>query len=179
MKLDLTTHDALIQIAGDSHKGLWASQAFSRTSKFTVRTAGQLPTSASLHTLEIVALTTALRSITKGMAAKLIQPGMTKPRILVGTSDASFAGAISGLLVGDRTAPLLRAGRNFLSIAAYQLARFNVEIRTPETGDTAILVLKGWAQNHVTDPKVIKHIPGLEPSAVSQVCGFTSLLSRF
>ena len=140
-----------------------------------MRQAGQLPTSASAHTLELVALSTALRSVTKAQAGYLGQNApSTKRRILAITADPTFADALRAMMTRDAvtlvTKPL-KAGRNFLSMAAYQLARFDVTLQTDATQeDKSILTLKTWAHSHIFSPKMLASIPpALCPTAVSQV----------
>lgn len=174
MKVDWGVHDGMLLLASDRRKGIWATQLLLRGSK-TVRSAGTIPTTASAHSLQVLALTTALRLISKGQAAKLLQAaptGITRPRLLVVSSDATFAQALQAKMRGDKetmTTKPLRAGRNLISIAPAQLARFALTFGELEDGDTSILILKSWASQTIHDPK--QELPSaLVPSAVSQVC---------
>ena len=176
MRLDFGKYEGSVLLTSNRHIGIWAAAHFTRGSKST-RQAGQLPTTASAHSLELVALASSLRSITNGQAAKLMQDaprGVTKPRILVVTADPTFADALLAKMKND-TATLatkpLKAGRNFLFEAARQLARFDLTFETSlETDDKSILALKHWAQLNVHSPKAIRGIPAsLVPSAVSQI----------
>lgn len=170
MRIDFQTHDILVQVAGDKRKGIWASSVFAKNSK-PIRTAGSLPTSASLHTLQLIALATSLRGISKGQHTRLgqnVPRGVYKPRLMAVTMDATFAEALKGLLQRDVTAKPLRAGKNFLNIARQQLARFDVTIQTVD--DPSELVLLNWARKNIVDPKLIAGIPpSLAASVVSAV----------
>jgi hypothetical protein len=173
MRFDPETHDGIILLASDRRKGVWASQTIYRGSR-TFRQGGQLPVEASAHTCELVALCTALRSITKAQATKLVQTaptGVTKPRILIVTADPTFAEALTAKMQNYAAAKPLRAGKNFLMFAAHQLSRFTVTlIREPEDNDRSILVLESWARQHVIDPKLITRIPpSLVPTAIGCV----------
>jgi hypothetical protein len=169
MKLNFDTHDILLMVTGDPRKGIWASQLFHKLQRTTVRTAGQLPTEASRHTLELVALATALRAITRNQIGKLLA-GMprtvTKPRVLVATTDTSFADALTAMIRNDATARPLRAGKNFLGLLMQQLERFDVNVRTPELGDMTVVVLNNWARNHILHQRQFEELPkALQPSA--------------
>ena len=176
MRFDTTTQEGLILLASDRRKGIWVSQSIFKKCN-TVRQGGQLPTSASAHTLELVALCTALRSVTKSQACFLTQNApctVTKPRLLIVSADPTFADALRAMMTRDAvtlaTSPI-KAGRNFLSMAAHQLARFEVTLQTDTTqDDKSILVLRSWADQHIFSPTMMANIPpSLCPTAVSQV----------
>jgi len=158
MRVNFDSQDGLIMVSGD-RRGVWASQVLIKGSK-TIRTGGQLPTTASRHTLQLVALTSALRSITKADAARITPRGVSKARLLVTSIDSSFLDAL-------QAETPLRAGRNFFTIAMQQLARFDLTFAAPEDGDMTVHMLSKWAANHVFPPKNIPAV--LIPSAVSQV----------
>jgi hypothetical protein len=113
MKLDFNTHDILVTVAANPRIGVWGAQIFHRQQAKTVRTAGQLPTEASSHTLQLVALATALRSVTKAQARRMVQNlprRVPKPRVLVVTSDASFIDAIKAVTSNEQNGKPLRVG---------------------------------------------------------------------
>lgn len=174
MRLDFDKYDGLILLAHDRRKGLYASQTLLRGSK-TTRAAGQLPTCASAHTCELVALATALRGITRMQCSKLLAnapDGISKPRIRVVTADKDFAEGIAAVIAKERLAKPIRSGKNFQEFAASQLARFTVTIEAePEgSGDTSLFILRDWARQNVIDPKVLNNTsPTLFPIAVSAV----------
>jgi protoheme ferro-lyase len=176
MRFNESTQDGMILLASDRRKGIWASQSNLKFAK-TVRQAGQLPTSASAHTLQLVALSTALRSCTKSQASFLVekaQCNVTKPRILVVTADPTFADALRAMMTRDAatlTTKPLKAGRNFLSMAAQQLARFELTLQTDsKQNDKSIIVLRSWADQHVFSPTMMANMsPSLCPVAASQV----------
>jgi hypothetical protein len=174
MRFNEATHDGMILLASDRRKGLWSSQSIFKSSK-TIRQGGQLPTTASAHTLELVALATALRWVTKAQASFLVEKApsdVTKPRVLVVTADPTFADALRAMLTRDAqtlaTKPL-KVGRNFLAMAAQQLARFDVTFQTDATQvDKSILTLRNWADQHVFAPKMIAAL-ALCPTNASEV----------
>lgn len=170
MRIDFQTHDVLVQVAGDKRKGIWASSVFAKNSK-PIRTAGSLPTTASAHTLLLVALINSLSNISRGQHTRLgknVPRGIYKPRLVVVTMDASFADALTGLLQRAATAKPLRAGKQFLAIAVQQLARFDVTLQT--VSDPSELALLNWARKHLIEPKLIAGIPSsLSASVVSAV----------
>src|SRR5260370_27164934 len=170
IRLDFNMNEIQVQVAADNRRGVWASTVFGKNAK-SIRTAGSLPTQASSHTLLLVALTTSLRNITKAQHSYMISTmGAKKPRVQVVTGDQSFADAMRGLLARDVTAKPLRAGRNFLSVAAQQFARFDVSFVVDEEPSFRTLVT--WANKHVIDPKMIRDVnvhPALTASVASQV----------
>jgi hypothetical protein len=137
-----------------------------------VRTAGQLPTSSTGHTLLTVALLTSLRNITKTQSLELVQTAavkpISKPRIQVVVRDATFVDALHAKIHRQEGQPF-RAGRNFLIELARQLARFEISFVT-DAEDLAAHSLKNWAVQHVVDRKLIAQMPpALAPAVVSNV----------
>lgn len=159
MRFDHNLHDGILIVSGDQRRSVWSSQLVLKGSR-TLRTAGQMTTTASRHTLQLLALTSALRSITRTQAAFLAPRNQTNPRLLVTSIDSTFLNAL-------RAKMPLRAGRNFFTLAAQQLARFDLTFATPEDGDKTVLMLSNWAANHVYAPGSIPSV--LLPVAVSQV----------
>ena len=166
-RMDGNTTDIQVMVDCKKTKGIWASSVFGTTPR-PIRSAGQSPTTAHRHTLLVIALTNTLLNISKSKHGHLIPEGETKPRLQVVTRDASFAAALNGIISLDKSAPHLRAGRNFISTFYRQLARFRVTI-TLDT-DPANLVLIGWAIKNVVDAKQIANIPAAFAAvAVSQM----------
>jgi hypothetical protein len=168
--LNPDTHDLQIIVTADKRKGLWASSLFVHTGR-SLRTGGQLPTTASAHTLLLVALTNTLRGISRNQYQKLVNhlpEGITKPRVsVVVVGDQTFAPALSGLIKGDRSLPM-HAGRNWLSIAAKEIARFSLTIETSVDGRD--LALQSWVQKNIFPFKELESLPAvLVPSLTSQV----------
>jgi hypothetical protein len=172
LKIDMNFYDGIILIAGDRKRGVWSQQTLARGTK-TTRAAGQLPTSASIHTLQVVAVANALRSITRSDISRLTGGAPRKARLVVASDHASFIEAIQSAIKGDKdtlaTNPL-RAGKNFLGQLAQQIARFEITWQTPELGDHTLKMLKDWSTRAVVDPKSVAAIPAiLMPTAVSAV----------
>jgi hypothetical protein len=172
MRLDFTKHDVLVLLACDSRKGIWASESYVRNSK-TVRNAGQISTTASSHTLQLVALTNALRSISYVRASKLLQSapqGTTRARVLVTALDTTFVEALEAMTKDNSTSKPLRAGKNFISLLVRQWGRFTFEIRPLDDGDYTGLTLLNWARRNVVDPKTVANTSAiLRPTAVSDM----------
>ena len=171
-RFDLTTHDGIVCISADAHKGIWASQTINKLQKKAFRAAGQLPAGAAhAHTLLTVALVNGLRAITKSQASKIIwnlPRGIDKPRIVVVSRHETFIEALQGVMSNTPTKPL-RAGRNFFDVLHAQLRRFDITtLYSPNSAHS--LALQTWAADHIIDPKVIAKIPAaLRPSAVGQI----------
>lgn len=169
--LNQETHDILVTITADKRRGLWASSLYVNKGK-SIRTGGTLPTGSSEHTLLLLALTNTLRGIAKIQYQNLVErlpSGIVKPRVRVIVAGVkTFAPALAGLIGGDRTATKLRAGRNFLSIAAKQIARFAVDLET--SGDPRNLALQDWARKSLYPTPDFDSLPSaLVPSLTSQV----------
>jgi GMP synthase PP-ATPase subunit len=166
-KMDHNTHDIQIQIDADKRKGVWANLTYGTTSK-PLRNAGQLPTTASNHTLLVVALTTGLMNISRTQHGRITAKLNGKPRLNVVTRDENFYSALTGIVTLDKKAPPLKAGRNFVSTFFRNLARFAVSV-TLDT-DPTNLALIGWAQKTVVEAKQVANIPAtFAASAVSQL----------
>ena len=168
--LNPETHELQIIVTADKRKGLWASSLFVRTGR-SLRTGGQLPTTASAHTLLLVALTNTLRGISRHQYDALVKhspDGITKPRVsVVVVGDQTFAPALSGLIKGDKSLPM-HAGRNWLSIAAQQIARFHLSIETSIDGRD--LALQSWVSKNLYPIPGFELLPAvLVPSLTSQV----------
>jgi hypothetical protein len=168
-QIDFTTHDVLLTITGDKRKGLWVNSSFSKASKKAIRSGGQLPTQASLHTLLLVALVNALRAFTKNqyeMLAKQLPPGVTKPRVkVVVVGDGNFADALTGSIAHNSNAPRLKAGRNFHTVAAQVLSRFTLDMSNSRDGRDRIL--NDWARKNMYPIRSIVE-PALAAKIVSQ-----------
>jgi hypothetical protein len=91
------------------------------------------------------------------------ETGQRKPRLLIVTRNSGFAKALRAIIAQDRAECPLRAGKNFLSIAYQQLARFTVEIEIDTaTGFSNLLT---WAQRYQFSPKLVG---GIQASLLSQ-----------
>lgn len=172
--IDFARYDGAIHLEADRRRGLWATQSLIR-GKRTVRNAGQLPTTASAHTLHVVALMAALRDISRAQAAELVRDadivGLVKPRLLVICTDESFCDALQAKIQGQRSDKPLRCGKQFLIELARQLARFDVSwVTDPESN--ACKTLRNWASKVLLAPSLLSTIPPiLLPSVVSAVIG--------
>lgn len=168
MRLDFGKHDALITLSCDRRRGTWGVQTLVRGSK-TIRTAGQLPTTSTAHTLFAVALVAALGAITRSHAQRLVQTAaqpVAKPRVLVVTDDDAFREALTARDVPTRRP--LRAGRNFVDVLSWQLSRFDVTFSTPD--DNSVLALGNWMGQNLPSPKLIATAPpAFLPRAISRV----------
>lgn len=171
MRIDWSTDSGLILLANDHRTGLWANQTVIAKGK-TVRTAGQLPSTAHTHTLFSVSLTHALRSITNRQREQIaINPGQ-KPKIIVSVASHSFVNAVNGILKNEpiETRAPFRCGGNFKDILFHQLGRFDVEFRRPSMMDKTLLQLGGWMTATMIDKKTIENIPpALAAKAVSTI----------
>ncbi len=153
--IDFDNYEGRVLLAADRRRGVWANETLFRGSR-NVRNAGQVPTTASSHTLLTVALTAALRNIHKAAANRLVSTAtqkIKKPRLLVASIDATFCDALK--------VKMKRTGQN-----GPELVRFEITLHTGER--PAVLTLKNWSWTAIIDPKTIPTIPPvLLPSAVS------------
>jgi len=158
-------YEVKIQLAADPRKGVWAANTLIKQGR-TIRTAGQAPTSASAHTLLVIALTSALQDIGWSQAQTLARANhVVKPRVQVLTADATFASAMQRI---PATIAALRAGKNFVGELRRQLDRFTIRVQHVEAREVELL--KGWAQRKVMDRREIGRIPVIfAPTAVSQL----------
>jgi len=143
-----------ISIATDRRRGLWAYELsrFTPKGRQTIRNAGSLP-HAHAHTLAIVAITSALRSISVQAHRDMVAEGRTaKPTINVVTLDESLADAIDTASKAPTTP--LRAGRNFIDAFTKQSRRFDLRIEA-EPDNNRLRALIQWARQHLPDPRGI------------------------
>jgi len=172
MRLDFEKHDVLVLLACDHRKGVWASECFVKNSK-TVRNAGQISTTASAHTLQLIALVNALRSVSKSQAIRLVDAaprGTSRPRVLVTSLDATFIEALQTMTDDSNRESMnpLRVGKNFLTLLAQQRERFTLDIQPLPADDNSGLVLLNWARKNVVSPRLIANLPlSLFPTAAS------------
>jgi hypothetical protein len=138
-----------ISIATDRRRGLWAYELSRHTSKGrqTVRNAGSLP-HAHAHTLAVVAITSALRSISVQAHRDMIDGRTAKPTIDVVTLDESLADAIDTTTNVPKT---LRAGANFIVYFSRQARRFDLRIEA-EPDNNRLRALIQWARQVLPDP---------------------------
>jgi hypothetical protein len=172
LKIDYNEHDGVILLASDKKRGIWANQLVSQTAR-TTRNAGSTSTSASTHSLLTISLASALRGISKGQALKLTKGENRKPRIVVTCDDKTFMPALEALRQNDKAAVALtplRAGRNFLKMLAFNMARYELTFRELEAGDYTVASLRDWSIKSVVDPKSVDASNLiLTPTASSQV----------
>jgi hypothetical protein len=141
---------AHIAINTDHRRGIWTYEftRFAERGRQIIRNAGSLPTEAHTHTLAIVALTSALRSITNAQRKELMTQGRTaKPTVKVVTRDATLAAAL-------QNAAQLNAGGNFLDVFSKQARRFDLRV-VAEPVNARLKALLNWATWHVPDPKKV------------------------
>jgi hypothetical protein len=142
-----------VSVATDRRRGLWSYELTKHTPKGrqTIRNAGSLP-HAHAHTLAIVAITSALRSISVQAHRDMVADGRTtKPAIDVVTLDESLADAIDTATNVPKT---LRAGRNFIDAFTKQSRRFDLRIEA-EPDNNRLRALIQWARQHLPDPRGI------------------------
>jgi hypothetical protein len=170
VKYDRETHEGKILLAYDQKRGIWANSLTTSLGR-SIRTSGTIFSAASRHTLQVVGLAAALRSVTIKEAAILAdKAGVPKPRLIITSTDATFLEALPALMKGDRTAKQLRAGKNFLGLLGRQLVRFQLDFVPLPEGDFIGDKLKNWAYRHYPDKGLMRTIPPfLVPSAVSKV----------
>jgi hypothetical protein len=140
-----------ILIATDRRRGLWSYELtrFAPKGKQMIRNAGSLPHSHA-HTLAIVAITSALRSISVNSYKDMVENGRTaKPAVQVVTLDESLADAID--TATNVPATTLRAGRNFIDAFNRQARRFHLHIEA-EPDNNRLKALIQWARQHIPDP---------------------------
>jgi hypothetical protein len=164
--VDFSKFEARILLSSDRRSGVWASETLTK-GKTRIRNAGQLPADASSHSLLVVALMAALRSISKRDATRLVEDAdwvITKPRVLVVSRSADFGDALHGKVNGQN-GKLLRAGKQFMRELARQVVRFDLTFDTDEE-NKPILNLRKWAQTSVPDPESVLSIFPIATSAV-------------
>jgi hypothetical protein len=140
-----------IGVATDRRRGLWSYELTRHAPKGrqTIRNAGSLP-HAHAHTLAIVAITSALRSISVHQYKEMVEwRGSAKPSIDVVTLDESLADSINSTTQVPTTT--LRAGRNFLAEFAKLTRRFDLYIEA-EPDNNRLKALIQWARQHLPDP---------------------------
>jgi hypothetical protein len=161
MKIDRTLFDGGITIAADRRRGLWSYQAFLFGDKRkSSRVAGQLPASASAHTLLSVALTSALRGFSRKRVTDVT--GRERARLLVTVDDHAFIDAMNQVQ-GAR----FRAGRNFLGSLKASVSRFDLTFALPSENDHTCDILHDWTRMVLPAPASIAEAV-FWPSVVSQ-----------
>lgn len=165
MKINFRDTEGLVQLAADKRRGVWASQLLLRGAR-TVRTAGQLPTTASAHSLLTVALLNTLNSISRSQVARLASG---KARLVVLSSDAQFVNGLN-LLVQNGDAAILRSGKNFLTTLVKKLDRFDVTAMLPDADDKGVLILGNWLTVNALHPASFGDLPvSIAPNVISQI----------
>lgn len=168
--IDSAKHDIQITLVADHTKGLWAYQMFTTGAAKSVRVGGRLPASAHAHTLLLLALTNALRSLTKKQhRAMAARRGTTKPNVsVIVLGGKNFVPALQKALGHEDGSGTMKAARSFLGIAAQQMARFNLDV-SPSTDMQGRVVLQ-WLGQHVYPQSDFSTLPNnLLPLLASEV----------
>jgi hypothetical protein len=143
-----------VSVATDRRRGLWSYELTKHTTKGrqTIRNAGSLP-HAHAHTLAIVAITSALRSISVNSYKDMVEWSRNaKPTIEVVTQDESLRDAIETATQVPTTT--LRAGANFIGYFSRQARRFDLRIEA-EPDNNRLRALIQWARQVLPDPSGI------------------------
>jgi hypothetical protein len=167
MRFDPKTHELKITLSAFTRFGLWSASIKGRGRR-PLKIAGKLPADASSHTLLAVSLLTSLRSVSKTEATRLVETSrlaITRPRVSVATSDATFAAALTSKMV-RQDGPPLRTGRNFVTELARQVARFEIDF-DPTPDKIGILELQNFAVQSIHDPSESVP-PAFQPLAVAE-----------
>jgi hypothetical protein len=153
IKFDKKQYDGQILLAADDRRGLGVFEiAFQTPAGIrSYRAAQSLPTEASSHTLQLLALLAALRDINRSLRNTISGRHGVRPRFRVVTTDATFADALRALLNGD--ADLIRAGGNFIEEARRVFSNFALTVAVEK--DNSVFILRQWAQKHVAAPDEI------------------------
>jgi hypothetical protein len=169
-QVDHAWHEGRIFLVADRRRGLWAAETSMR-GKPRIRHAGQLPSTATAHSLLVVGLIASLRTISRAEVEALmsrVDDRVKKPRILVVSNDTTFGEALDEKISG-RNRKVLRMGTQFGRELARQVVRFDLTFDTAEV-DTVdgrpILTLRRWARSVIPDPKSVN---SLFPVAASTV----------
>lgn len=167
MRFDSTRFDAIIHLASDRRKGIWATQALLNRGR-AIRTAGQMRTEASAHSLLSVALLNSLTNVTRAQATELVriaEADIIKPRFQIICQEQTFLPSLQERMKGQQLTPN-RSARHILMQLPKQLARFTFDFVTdPE--DSICYSLKNWAHRTVYDRKLIDTIPPALAGTVS------------
>lgn len=168
-----SAHHGHILLSPDRRRGVIAIESIRRNGK-TLRTALQVPTSASAHGLIVIGLTAALL---RWPQVKYIDHITEKFSILVTVNDETFVSAITAQINRDaRQIALtpLRAGKHLLRPLAKQLSRFHVRWAGADDSNAheAFNTLHKWSKSHIKDPKDFR-VPSLyEPVAATELVWF-------
>lgn len=174
MKVDFDKCDGQILLFASPRRGIWSYEIVLKNNSRNTRTAGQAPTSTSAHGLLVLALLSALKSISKRQASKAVTHRTNKVRLNIVSSDRTFADALRAMMLNDMTILVnkpFRAGRNLLRPLARELARFDVTLTTDADDESYLFqALGNFARLHVRDPKELASLPSiLVPVVVSTV----------
>lgn len=147
IKFDRTTHDDQIVLSFDDKRGIGIFEiAFTTPEGIrSYRAAQRLPTAASPHTLQLLALLAALRDVNRSLRTTITGSYQLRPRFRIVTGDAGFAEALRSLLKDDPE--FLRAGGNFIDEARRVLNHFALSVAFEN--DHATELLRQWAQRYV------------------------------
>lgn len=146
-----TDTDAIeVLLSCDRRRGLWSSQYRVGTGR-PVRFAGQTPTDFGQHTLLAIALTSALKQLSKRQLLKVANG--SKPRVEVVADNMTFGAAVASLQSRQNGKPL-KTNSNFRDELIRQLQRVDAQFVSSPDGDTAdkLLKLGNWTRKTMFAP---------------------------
>lgn len=170
MKNNFSTHDGEIRLLSNRRRGVWIYESRLKIGPKN-KVAGQAPTTASSHSLLVIALTSSLKAISRNLADKMT--GQRKPKLRIIVADSTFADALQAQIDGNKEAIArtpLRAGKQFLQQLAKQVARFDLELVT-DHDDRGYLfsALARFAKLHLRSPRELEQLPAyLLPAVIAQ-----------
>jgi DNA-binding NarL/FixJ family response regulator len=170
LKNDSSTHDGEIRLLSNRRRGVWIYESRLKIGPKN-KVAGQAPTTASTHSLLVIALTSSLKAISRNLADKMT--GQRKPKLRIIVADSTFIDALKAQIDGDKAAieriPL-RAGKQFLRELARQLSRFSIELVTDQEDKGYLFsAMALFAKRHLLSPRELDQLPAyLLPAVVAQ-----------
>jgi hypothetical protein len=170
LKNDFSAHDGEIRLLSNRRRGVWIYESRLKIGPKN-KVAGQAPTTASSHSLLVIALTSSLKAISRNLADKMT--GQRKPKLKIIVADSTFADALQAKIESNKEAIArtpLRAGKQFLLQLAKQMARFDIElVLDQEDKGYLFSALARFAKLHVISPRMQEQLPSyLLPAVVSQ-----------
>lgn len=160
--------DAVVLVACNRAKGVWCNESRSLNLR-TSRHGGRLNSSATAHSLLVLALISSLRAYsTKQLADMTSRSGRVKPAILVKTLDQSFADALSCFLQGQNH-DVLRAGKQLKEHLQRLSSRFVVTVEC-DPYNNGIRSLGQNMTKAVMDPMDVQcESPTLVPAVITML----------
>jgi hypothetical protein len=156
-----------IRITTDRKRGLWAAEVVrsnGRTTRSSARIAAQTQTSATSHSLCVLALASSLKSLPRQLGKR--------ETVRVAADDPTFSRAMNALMKRDMEqleATPLRCGKNLLKLLPKPMAKFEMIFETEHEEQSNIFKsLRKWMRGELRDPNESTE-PILSPSAVSQL----------